>query len=182
MKFVRCQWIPAEGKPGYWICPLCEIPHGGPRWRAKPSDTPPNVYRSCRGKRELQTERPDELLSSPTAVQKVKNWATATAAWIAAGCPVRSAEEQHVLAEICHGCKHYKPDPVLPLLQGGQCGVCGCGIEPERKLMNALSYATYRCKKGFWDESGVTFVNPPQYSDELAAKVEQHQNEQSKVD
>ncbi len=177
-----CQWTQANNKPGYWICESCGIPYGGPRWKIAPTSEPPKVYRSCRGEpRQSFASAPQPVLS-PGFTEKAMNWFNATAAWVAAGRPVRSAEEQATLAEICRPCKYYKPDPVLPLLQGGQCGVCGCGIAPERKLLNALSYATYRCKQGYWDDAPVTFVTPPPPTKENFEQVMKESEKLRKVD
>ena len=116
----------------------CRAPSGSPTFQAAPAQ-----------------------LQQPSAAERVRSLADATLDWMAAGCPERSAEEQHALAAICAACEHYRPDPVLPLLAGGQCDVCGCGLQPERKLLNAFRYATYWCVLGRWDRVGSGFARPP---------------------
>lgn len=119
---------------------------------------PANYSRTCTAVRSTEIS----IKPAITTRERYRNWRDATEAWEAAGRPERSAAEQQLLADICRGCEHYKPDPLLPIVMGGgQCSACGCGLQPERKLFNALRFATYRCKKGRWNLAPVTFVDAP---------------------
>lgn len=155
-----CEWVEFADKPGHWYCQHCGIPRGGPKGQRRPSPYPENLRRECVASSNGQPIKP------PTLAQRYQNWRDATEAWEAAGKPERSSEEQHRIADICRGCEHYDKNPLLPIVMGGgQCKACGCGLQPERSLFNALRFATYRCKLGFWNkliaEKLISFVKPP---------------------
>lgn len=156
-----CVWLEIEGRPGYQWCPNCGIPRGGPKGQRKPSPLPANLRRECIPPGGVPSK-------PPTASQKLANWRTATDEWNAAGKPERSASEQHAIADVCRGCDQYNPDPLLPIVMGGgQCKACGCGLQPERSLFNALRYATYKCRLGRWNhlivEKVISYVKPPKF-------------------
>lgn len=153
-----CVWLEIEGKPGHWYCPNCGVPRGGPNGQRKPSPRPEKLRRECLPPGGVPA-------APPTATERLRNWATATEEWIAAGRPERSADEQRLIADVCRGCDQYRPEPLLPIVMGGgQCQACGCGLQPERRLGNALLYATYRCRLGRWNhlivEGQISYVRP----------------------
>ena len=162
----RCsEWQEIDGKPGHWVCPHCDVPIGGRRGQRKARPYPTSLSRPC----VATSDKSATKIAPPSARQKYRNWRDATEAWEAAGKPERSAEEQHLIADVCRGCEDYKPDPLVPIvLGGGQCKACGCGLQPERTLFNALRFATYRCKLGRWNDliaqKLVSYVKPPQPS------------------
>lgn len=164
MTNIPCDWLEYPDRPGYWYCPHCNLPLGGPRGQRRPIDGTPTVWRKCAVASPLVKPDPQPH-KPPTPKERLKSWRDATAAWKAAGSPERTSAEQHALADICRGCELYKPDPLLPIVMGGgQCGACGCGLKPERNLFNALRFGTYKCKKGKWDAAiaaGVLYVEPP---------------------
>lgn len=155
-----CEWVEFADKPGHWYCPNCGIPRGGAKGQRRPTEYPANLRREC--------IPPGGPVKPPTAAQKLANWRDASDAWNAAGKPERSSDEQHLIADVCRGCEHYSKDPLLPIVMGGgQCKACGCGLQPERSLFNALRFATYKCKLGRWNHliarKLISFVKPPKF-------------------
>lgn len=140
-----CIFEPTE-EAGEWNCPDCHRKTPAGRHYAVPP------RRTCFAK-------------TPSFAERARDFMSEVSKWEQAGRPERSSEDQHALDEICRGCSYYKPDPLLPIVMGGgQCGACGCGLKPERKLFNALRFGTYKCKQGKWDAAiaaGVMYVEPP---------------------
>lgn len=158
---MKCVLVEIDGRPGYQECRRCGKARGWPTGQRRPSPAPVNYSRECL--------LPGEQSAATTQLslrQRYQDWRDATEEWSAAGKPERTAAEQHALADVCRGCDQYNPDPLLPIVMGGgQCQACGCGLQPERSLFNALRYATYKCKLGRWNElietGGASYVRPP---------------------
>lgn len=89
--------------------------------------------------------RPDFLPSSgPGFLEKVKNFATATAGHVAAGMPMATDAEISRRHDICLGCEH---------LHGGACAVCGCPVSLARGFASKLSWADQQCPVGKWGKA-----------------------------
>ena len=78
----------------------------------------------------------------------IKLWTTyreAKCKWIAAGRPVRSAEETAYLYQLCKGCVNISNDRTV-------CMSCGCPVRPNntRPKANKIAMATEHCPVGKW--------------------------------
>jgi len=73
--------------------------------------------------------------SMPTLSKQVVTYTLSTAAWVAAGMPVRTSEEQDAISAICQGCDK---------LNGKRCRLCGCLVKAKIKR------ATEHCPEGRW--------------------------------
>lgn len=74
--------------------------------------------------------------------------AQAEAAWIAAGKPVRSAEEIEEIYETqCQPCEYFKPGRSVGR---GSCGQCGCALRKAGGVLNKIKMATEHCPAGKW--------------------------------
>ena len=66
--------------------------------------------------------------AAPKVRQQVVTVLSATARWLAAGCPMTSAEGLQRRKDTCGICPHWKPSGWLG---AGRCGICGCsGVKP----------------------------------------------------
>jgi len=94
-------------------------------------------------------ERYQKLWSEPgpTFVEQVKKVGKATAAWIAAGSPLRTTEELAECNAICQACPEYQP-----LLN--RCGKCGCFLSAKARM------ATETCPLGKWPTREKTESSP----------------------
>jgi len=145
---MNCELIEISGRPGYQVCKRCGRGRAYPREQDRPLPMPDNYSRTC-GASVVESV---SIKPAVGAGDKIRSWLSATEQWIAAGRPERDAAEQHLIADVCRGCEHYGKDPLLPIVMGGgTCKACGCGLQPERSLFNALRYATWRCKLGRWN-------------------------------
>ena len=79
--------------------------------------------------------------SPPGLVQKVKNFAAAAVAHVAAGMPMASDGEIIRRHDICLQCEH---------LQGDACNLCGCPISRVAGFVSKLSWADQTCPAGKW--------------------------------
>lgn len=72
--------------------------------------------------------------------EKLANFAKATARWVAAGRPTRSAAEIESIEAICRAC------PLFSEEGGPHCTLCGCTINASpHGLENKLAMATESC-------------------------------------
>jgi hypothetical protein len=78
---------------------------------------------------------------APSFVQKVKNFAIASAKHIAEGAPMASDEEIIRRHDICMSCE---------FLKDGSCTKCGCPIVRAKKYISKLSWADSECPIGKW--------------------------------
>lgn len=139
--FDICEWVEIPGQPGYYDCLHCKLPLGHPRGQRGPREYPAKVRRECRPAGSATTPVP-VVHSNP-----VKRYLSAREKWIAAGRPMRIAEERATLFAICQSCEHYQP---LPAVEGGRCKVCKCGIAQERDTLNKIAWGTEVCPLGHW--------------------------------
>jgi hypothetical protein len=134
---------------------------------------PANYGRPCIGPPEArwaeeppraQGKRAFTADKAPTFKQRVRSYFGAREQWKAAGEPVRPIEQRALIEARCKQCPSgkYSAKPVLPLMSGGTCQDCGCGIHAERNLLNAAAWSTYKCLRGHWDDLPIDFVDPPQ--------------------
>ena len=99
---------------------------------------------------QRQVECPDKGGQFPSLAEQLKNYATATARWVASGTPVRSEEEILVILNICESCDLYDKAQQ-------RCTKCGCNANNGRSaLWNKLAMATERCPLGKWGDEGQT--------------------------
>lgn len=150
-----CVWEEIPDRPGFQWCPNCGRPRGWPRGQTHPSPLPARLLRACIATPATPPNAPRS--QPPSMTQRVANYRDAHAKWNAAGCPVRSDERMLELYETkCHTnqCGQFNG---LPLALGGECKACGCGLHPERKLLNKLYWATEACPKGLFQAD----VDPP---------------------
>lgn len=141
-----CVWAEVPGRPGYYDCLHCKLPLGHPRGQRGPREYPANVRRRCR-KVEEHTESSE--IKPPSAITRARNYVSAREKWIQAGRPVRSTEEMAAIFAICEACPSDKYKP-LPVVDGGTCRACGCGIAKERKVANKIAWGTEVCPLDHW--------------------------------
>jgi hypothetical protein len=75
------------------------------------------------------------------------------AVWKKAGSPMRPLEERARIFEICQSNQ-------CGAFQGSSCGICGCGLHPERDTLNKIAWATTSCphENAYWGPSEVVDV------------------------
>jgi len=78
---------------------------------------------------------------APSFLQKVKNFAVASAKHAAAGMPMASDEEIIRRHDICLGCE---------FLKNGACSKCGCPVVRTKQYVSKLSWADSECPVGKW--------------------------------
>lgn len=86
-----------------------------------------------------------ERFTSPSLLQKAKNFATSAAKHIRAGMPRCTQEQIDERFAICQGCEFYKD---------GACQKCGCPLKRERQFISKLSWAHEKCPVGKWGPVG----------------------------
>ena len=73
----------------------------------------------------------------------IGRYAQALAAWIAAGIPERTPEEQAACMAACHGCEYGTPKP--------QCRAGGCAsVDHRPDLVSCWKIATWHCPEKKW--------------------------------
>ena len=82
--------------------------------------------------------------SAPGFLEKVRNFAAATAQHVAAGLPMASDAEIIRRHDICLGCEH---------LVDNACTQCGCPVARVRGYVSKLSWADSECPVGKWGKS-----------------------------
>ena len=88
---------------------------------------------------------------APGFLEKVKNFATATAGHVAAGMPMASDEEIIRRHDICLDCEH---------LQNNACTQCGCPVSRVRGYVSKLSWADSECPIGKWGKTTKNSIDP----------------------
>lgn len=78
---------------------------------------------------------------APGFLEKVKNFAVATAQHVAAGMPMASDEEIIRRHDICLQCEHLKDNA---------CSLCGCPVSRVAGYVSKLSWADQSCPAGKW--------------------------------
>lgn len=151
--FTLCVWAEVPGRPGYFDCLHCKLPLGHPRGQRGPREYPAKVRRECRpGGVPASREQPRVVSTGP-----VRRYLSAREKWIAAGRPLRNAEDRATLFAICEACPEYQP---LPVVEGGRCKVCKCGIAQERDTLNKIAWATEECPRGKWPKADKRHPDP----------------------
>lgn len=98
----------------------------------------------------IQIEPPKFICSKPlkrvegqevSFVQKLKNFAKATAEHVANGLPMCSEDEIIRRHNICLGCEFFKDDT---------CSKCGCPLVRTKQFASKLSWADQECPVGKW--------------------------------
>ena len=89
---------------------------------------------------------------APTFLTKVKNFAKAAAAHVAAGMPMAPDEEIIRRHDICQGCEFMK---------NNACTKCGCPLVRGRKYVSKLSWAGSECPVGKWGRVEAATTTPP---------------------
>lgn len=87
--------------------------------------------------------------SAPGFLERVRNFAVATAQHVAAGMPMASDEEIIRRHDICLTCEH---------LQNDACNLCGCPVSRVAGYVSKLSWADQECPAGKW---GKATPHPP---------------------
>lgn len=82
--------------------------------------------------------------SAPGFLEKVRNFAAATAQHVAAGMPMASDAEIIRRHDICLACEH---------LVDNACTQCGCPVARVRGYVSKLSWADSECPVGKWGKS-----------------------------
>jgi hypothetical protein len=130
---IKCQPQPHPTKPGWWQCANCGFEDADDAGHCCD-----RIHRIC------TTDLPPE---QRTITQKLSAYATALAKWIAAGRPMRTAEQIEATMQICRGCKHFEATAD----DTNGCKKCGCkktlGIGGLRQK---ISWATEECPAGKW--------------------------------
>lgn len=80
-----------------------------------------------------------------SALSKAWSLAEATARWVAAGSPVRTAEAVVKLFDVCRKCPEFRGNDA-----NGNCGICGCNLKKSGGLLNKIKMATEDCPLGKW--------------------------------
>lgn len=96
------------------------------------------------GHRESKPFAPSHDLTrtdAPSFLQKVRNFAVASAKHVAAGAPMASDEEIIRRHDICLGCE---------FLKDGACQQCGCPVVRAKQYVSKLSWADSECPVGKW--------------------------------
>lgn len=156
-----CVWAEMPGRPGYFDCLHCKLPLGHPRGQRGPREYPGNVRRRCTGAPADHGTLVLEVPSRPSGViARAKQYKSAREKWIEAGRPVRTAGDMAAIFAVCQACPsgEYKP---LPVVDGGTCDACGCGIAKERKLANKIAWSTEKCPRGHWPAAALANIEPP---------------------
>ena len=114
------------------------------------------IYARCRSSDidNAPSREPPDLrrTDAPTFIEKVKNFATATAAHVAAGMPMASDREVIRRHDICLGCE---------FLQDNACTQCGCPVSRVKGYVSKLSWADQECPAGKWGrETRESHVDP----------------------
>jgi len=81
---------------------------------------------------------------APSFVDKIKNFAVASAKHVAAGMPMASDEEIIRRHDICLACE---------FLKDGACSKCGCPVVRAKKYVSKLSWADSECPVGKWGKA-----------------------------
>lgn len=103
---------------------------------------PTRIHRRCLDEFIPDNETTEQRATRPKRTLRLAWSATvAHARWVAAGMPVRSAEEIKTTFEICKACKFFD---MLPADQG-TCKVCGCGLKKAGGLGAKNMMATEHC-------------------------------------
>lgn len=79
---------------------------------------------------------------SPLLVREAVSFVGAQARWLAAGCPLRSAERVKEIFAVCRGCENFKPGATE---EEGVCRLCGCRLRSAGGLLNKIQMATEGC-------------------------------------
>jgi hypothetical protein len=98
---------------------------GNPKPNPKPAGPAPDLTRT----------------DAPSFLQKVKNFAVASAKHIAAGAPMASDEEIIRRHDICMGCE---------FLKDNACTKCGGPVVRNKQYVSKLSWADSECPVGKW--------------------------------
>lgn len=151
--FALCVWAEIPGKPGYYDCLHCGLPLGAPKGQRGPREYPARVRREC--VKPEDRDKKKQARKTPSVAQRAKNYLSAREKWVAAGKPMRSAEERAALFAICQQCPsgEYREKLLRIVAPQGICDVCGCGLHPERDVANKLAWATEECPRGHWPKS-----------------------------
>lgn len=92
----------------------------------------------------LPQPEPMPTRDAPGFLEKVKNFAVATAQHVAAGMPMCSDEEIIRRHDICLKCEH---------LQNDACNLCGCPVSRVAGYVSKLSWAGQECPIGKWGKA-----------------------------
>lgn len=99
-------------------CPTCQ--------RAPVKSSADRLSRQCKGPP-----------TGPPLIEKIGNFATAEAKWMAAGMPTRTPERvQEILVQHCTPCQYFN---------GEICRLCGCPVNRAKNFRNKLHLATEGC-------------------------------------
>lgn len=113
------------------------------------------IYARCRSgdaDNASAREPPDlQRTDAPSFIEKVKNFASAASAHVAAGMHMASDEEIIRRHDICLGCEH---------LQDNACTQCGCPISRVRGYVSKLSWADSECPVGKWGKATQNNIDP----------------------
>jgi hypothetical protein len=103
-------------------------------------------FRSCPAPEAQIVSAPQDLArtDSPSFLEKVRNFASATVQHVAAGMPMASDEEIIRRHDICLGCEH---------LQNDACNLCGCPVSRVAGYVSKLSWADQECPAGKWGKA-----------------------------
>jgi hypothetical protein len=96
--------------------------------KPKPAEPPPDLTRT----------------DAPSFLQKVRNFAVASAKHVAAGMPMASDEEIIRRHDICMGCEFMKDNA---------CTKCGCPVKRAKEYVSKLSWADQACPIGKWGKA-----------------------------
>lgn len=107
----------------------------------------PRYIRQCDAK-------PKEVKKKKKKQGKTQQYLKARRKWVAAGKPVRSAEEVAEIFAICQSneCGKFEPAKIFSKTKGG-CKECGCNLAQQTgRLFNKIEWATEHCPLGYWGE------------------------------
>jgi hypothetical protein len=86
-----------------------------------------------------------QAIRTPPLGKRIRRYTAAVARWIAAGRPVRAADEVTLIFEtICRPCRYFD-------VGRSRCRICGCKLGGKpRALRNKIAMATEHCPKERW--------------------------------
>lgn len=87
-------------------------------------------------------QSPSTVGQLPSQVRQAAAFVTAQGRWLAAGCPIRSAERIKEIFALCRACENFWPGATE---EEGVCRLCGCRLRSVGGLLNKIQMATEGC-------------------------------------
>lgn len=124
----------------------CVVAQNGDEWTI---DTESEFYPRTPKPGHEPPPQPAPTRDGPGFLEKVRNFAVATAQHVAAGMPIATDAEIIRRYDICLTCEHLKDNA---------CNLCGCPVSRVAGYVSKLSWADQECPIGKW---GKAMPHPP---------------------